>query len=217
MTSTSAPRIQRPPIRTVTSGISRAPGHPSSHISPQQPRSIPHQLSIDLIPELASFRDSSKPVVKRQKLDSSQDTTQTIDLTISESTPEPSGQLSRQITLNDANPTDPIKGPEISAVRAGVQEKPTPPFPQALGKISNGIGRKDSGSLKIAVREEVQARPYSLEIPKIAPQYGDNGICPDMRIHKLANATDSACRLLPLDWESSRRYTQREFYSKWVL
>ena len=174
MTSTSATGIQRPPIRTVDSG--RAPGHYSaSQITQQPPRSIPRQSSIDHIPELLSSGDSSRPTSKRQKVESTQDAVRTIDLTLPESTPGSSGRSIKQTTLSDAKPRDSVRGPESNAVKTEVRERPRPPFPQALGRVNGGIGRKAGGSLKAIVKEEVQARPYSLEIPKSAPQYGDNG------------------------------------------
>ena len=208
MTSTSASGIRRPSIRTVSSSIGRAPGHTSSQNAQPPPRSIPQQLFTDHLPTTSSVRDSSKPIIKRQKLDPSQAAAQAIDLTISDESPEPFGEPPRQSRSGHAKLIAPLEGPESHTRKTGWQDRRTPPFPRALGKLSDGIGRKADDSLKTVAREEVQAKPYSLEIPKTAPRYGNNGMCPGIKHCIVANLIDSTGRLFPLDRKSSRRHTQ---------
>lgn len=166
MTSLPHAGNQRPPLRTGSSGISRLPSQvPSQSVNPP-PRSVPQHALADRNPGAISH-NASEPPSKRQKLDLGYASTASpiqsqhgYDRPPSPTrqTPHPPTAINIQpvqatssstTTINPHVPCFPIRPKGLARWKAvcPVQSKATP-------------------------KESVQARPYQLEVPKPAPQYG---------------------------------------------
>ena len=115
-------------------------------------------------------------MVKRQKIDASNRFTAGVfGAPLQEGSAALSEQSFQQETLRELHLVD--KGGETGLIKKEVDEEAiqVPPFPRRPDRLITKrlavVGRYS----KCAPREEVQSKPYSLEVPKSAPQYGNNG------------------------------------------
>lgn len=176
MTTLSTPGIQRPPPRTIGSGGGRPPTRTVSQVIQQTPRSIPQQVFIDQSVGARSVRNLSSPVAKRRKLDTDQGVGD--QFSAGDVQERSLGAFGQQAVPTIAQPVKPKAHAEPSFAVSEDNEAAKTPFPLRLGSIQyrkhNVIGRNP----KAVRKEEVQNKPYNLEIPKIAPQYWNQGTSP---------------------------------------
>ena len=177
MTTLSTPSIQRPPPRTISSSDGRPSTRPVSQLIQQIPRSIPQQVLVDQSVGVHSANNLSRPVAKRRKLD-------TIDQrsgdrssrgALLERSPGACGQQAASLV---AQPVRPKAHTETSFLASEDDEVVKVPFPIRFGSIPHRKLDITGRNPEIVRKEEVQDKPYNLEIPKIAPQYGNHGKSP---------------------------------------
>ncbi|MCJ1403892.1 RNA polymerase II mediator complex subunit [Xylographa trunciseda] len=159
----------RPPPRTNATGTARHLSGVPSQTFPLPPRSVPHQATTNSISTFFTVRDTFGPAPKRQKTDGGY--------------VYATSAVNPQIKLENLSPPFPDKPPckTGSAVpptqlaskqtTCAARSPSVPPFPARpllLPLRKPGAARSPLGT---AVKEEVQTKPYALEIPRIAPRF----------------------------------------------
>lgn len=167
MSSYSIPGTQRPPFRTGSSssiGISRRAS--SQHLH-QAPRSSPLRVSTESVygPPTSPL-GAIEPAAKRQKVgDGQQD--------IVENGQEEVSPLSSLLE----QPNRHLEQKELLLADSSIQWPTTPlaPFPSRPAQTSSRRTESASTERSFLPRESVQAKPYTLDIPKTAPRYQNGG------------------------------------------
>jgi mediator of RNA polymerase II transcription subunit 12 len=168
MTSLSYAGNNRQPLGNASSGISRPLSQVPTQSFTPPPRSVSQRPLADH--NSAAFsHNASEPPSKRQKLDLGQ--AFTLDLVqLQQGHENPPGPLRRPpqtpITKNDKL----AQAASSSFAAKGLQVPCFPTRPKDLARWKAGVCPVQ---LNAVPKEPVQARPYQLEVPKIAPQYGD--------------------------------------------
>ena len=167
MTSLPHAGNHRPPFRAVSSGVSRPPSQVLSQSFNPPPRSVPQHASADRNPGATSY-NAPEPPNKRQKLDLGYASTASpIELQHGyERPPSPAGQAPQPPTTINIKP---VQATASSSTAIPSQVPCFPTRPKKLARLKAGVSPVQS---KATPKESVQARPYQLEVPKHAPQYG---------------------------------------------
>ncbi|MCJ1245835.1 RNA polymerase II mediator complex subunit [Trapelia coarctata] len=167
MTSLPHAGNHRPPLRTASSGISRPPAQALSQSFNPPPRSVPQHVLADRN-AATTPHNASEPPSKRQKLDPGYvSTVSPIQLQQGyERPPSPPRQTAHPPTTISIKP---IPATSSSSTTIISQVPSFPIRPKDLARSKGGVCPVLS---KATSRESVQARPYQLEVPKTAPQYG---------------------------------------------
>ena len=159
----------RTPLRTHSTGIARQ----LSGIAPQTlqppPRSVPRQASTNSISTLFTTRDTFGAALKRQKTDSG--------YVYTTSPVNSQNKLEHSTGPFFDNSSSKVGGTVCSTQSVSKNSTPTttlssaPPLPI---RPNLSVFRKPRAArllLATAVEQEVQTKPYTLEVPRIAPQY----------------------------------------------
>lgn len=168
MTSLPHAGNHRPPLRTVSSGILRPPPQVSSQSFNPPPRSVP-QHTIAERNSGAISHNASEPPSKRQKLDLGHTSTSS-PLNPQQSYERPPSPFRQSPYPPPTNSIEPIQADCSPSATTTSQAPCFPIRPKDLARWKASVWPIQS---KATPKESVQARPYQLEIPKIAPQYGD--------------------------------------------
>ena len=183
MTSLSSASIQKPSARTLSSGVPGPHGRVKSQTLQHPPRSVPHQILIDLTGAASSSRDSAEPLIKRQKVNGGQAyTTTCLGTRAPEDVDRNAGQVWRSALTKDAA-AEPNGGainiPATSGFTAGHDtNNAIPPFPARPLKHVRANRNQSNGPRapgKPTSRGDVLVKPYQLEVPAIAPHYQGAG------------------------------------------
>ncbi|MCJ1386790.1 RNA polymerase II mediator complex subunit [Xylographa soralifera] len=159
----------RPPARTNSAGTARQ----LSGIPPQTnslpPRSVPHRATISSISTFLTTCDTFGPAPKRKKTHGGYTyATNPINSHI---------KLENSSNLSPDNPlfkvglvarSTQIASDKITSATTSLSVPPSPIRPHLSPLRKPGATRLPLGT---SVKEDVQTKPYALEIPKIAPQY----------------------------------------------
>lgn len=162
-----------PRLRTASAGIIRQPAANAAPCFQQPPRSVPHQTLVGLTPNTVGLRDSLGHVIKRQKTDNGYIfTASPIESYVKHESPTSPFQESPQSAFRPPTHSD-----QVSSSRSPISTNPplAPPLPL---KPCNQVLRKSRPTPTHAYhvrRDEVQAKPYKLEIPSSTPQFGKHG------------------------------------------
>ncbi|MCJ1396273.1 RNA polymerase II mediator complex subunit [Xylographa bjoerkii] len=159
----------RPPPRTNSTGTARRLGGLPPQTFQLPPRSVPHQATTDSVSTFFTTRDTFGPAPKRQKTDGGYIYT--------------TSPVNSQIKLE--NPSSPFPDNPPSKFGVAVRSTQTaskkntsattspsvPPLP--IRAYLSPLRKPGAARLSLvsAVKEEVQTKPYALEVPRIAPLY----------------------------------------------
>ncbi|MCJ1288348.1 RNA polymerase II mediator complex subunit [Xylographa opegraphella] len=169
MTTHYDARNSKPPARTNSAGtVGQLSGVPAQTLS-LPPNSVPLQTITSSISTNSTLYDTIGPAPKRQKTHGGY--ASITGLVNSYIVLEKSSNLFPSKTLSEvgviARPTQTESTRTISTTTSVlIPSSPTRPHLKPLRKP--GVARL---SLSKSVNEEVQTKPYALEVPKIAPQY----------------------------------------------
>lgn len=177
MTTLSTPGIPRPPRPgTISSGCEKPPTRTGSQVIQQTPRFISQQIFIDQNVGPKVTKDLSRPVVKRRKVDTDQRAgDQPPGGVPYEGGP---GAFEQQVVPATSEPVKLKPQTEASFAAPEEDEIIKTAFPVRLRRVQYSKRNVSSTTTKIVRKEEVSDKPYNLEIPTIAPQYGNHGRSP---------------------------------------
>lgn len=168
MTSFSHAGNNRPALGNASSGISRPLSQvPTQSFNPS-PRSVPQHVLADH--NSATFsHNPSEPPNKRQKLDLGYASTLG-PVRLQQGYENPPSPIRRTPQTPIKKYNKPVRAASSSSAAKGLQVPCFPIRPKDLARWRAGVCPVQP---KAVLKDPVQARPYQLEVPKIAPQYGD--------------------------------------------